>query len=372
MKTSILMVLSILFLFSEQAHSQGNWYQQKLSKIDSLVNEGLSREALSLYESVYQRAFTEKNNVALVQTIVGRNKNICYVEEQPLVAIIERLQADVFQLDAPVKQIVHSLIAEIYWGYYQQNRWRFHQRTALEEPKGYDIRTWDLERLAAGMLGHLERSLRDEAVLQNTPVEAFSALLEGDSLYRHLRPSLYDLLAHRALQLIENPEAGLSKPVDAFTLNHPAFFAPANEFASIELNTSDTLSLRYRSISIYQHLTRFRLGANPVEALTELELNRIVYVFNNSTHPQKEALTIAFYEQLLKKELPYKSKAEVMYAWPCFTGSSKNRETMNTLRKVSPSAMKSWASMNTPLLPLFVKASKRNRKAISEHECRSL
>ena len=318
MKTSILMVLSILFLFSEQAHSQGNWYQQKLSKIDSLINEGLSREALSLYDSVYQRAFTEKNNVALVQTIVGRNKYIYSIEEQPLVAIIERLQADVFQLDAPVKQIVHSLIAEIYWGYYQQNRWRFHQRTAMEEPKGYDIRTWDLERLVAGMLGHLERSLWNEAVLQNTPVESYSALLDGDSLYRHLRPSLYDLLAHRALQLIANPEMGLSKPVDAFTLNHPAFFAPADEFAFIGLNTSDTLSLRYRSISIYQKLAQFRLGEKNIEALTDLELNRIEYLFSNSNHPQKEALTIAFYEQLLKKELPYKSKAEVMYRLALF------------------------------------------------------
>ena len=42
-----------------------------------------------------------------------------------------------------------AILAHWYWQYFQQNRWRFMQRTATAAPPGDDILTWDLARILA-------------------------------------------------------------------------------------------------------------------------------------------------------------------------------------------------------------------------------
>ena len=42
-----------------------------------------------------------------------------------------------------------AIQANWYWNYFQQNRWRFMQRTATAAPPGNDITTWDLPRIFA-------------------------------------------------------------------------------------------------------------------------------------------------------------------------------------------------------------------------------
>jgi len=313
MKNASRLFLLLTFLFSIPRFVLADWYQSQFKLIDSLHNEGLPRESLSILDSIYQRAYSEKNNVMMIRSIVGRNQNICYLEEEPLVSILDRLNSDLPNLEAPVRQMVHSLIAEIYWSYYEANRWRFHERTAQEVPNGNDIRTWDLARLTTTTLQHLDLSLKGEELLRNSRVAQYGPLLEGDSTLRHLRPTLFDLLAHRALRIIGNPETGLTKPVDAFELDNPNFFAPASQFAQLPISTNDSLSLQYKAITLFQQLVRFRLNDSNPEALTELELNRINYLFNNSKNPDKDSLTVRFYELLLQQTPSPESKAEVTY-----------------------------------------------------------
>ncbi|HQN93888.1 MAG TPA: hypothetical protein PLQ09_07205 [Prolixibacteraceae bacterium] len=221
----------------------------------------------------------ENNDIMLVRSVIGQCESLFSLEEEPLVKVIDRLEADAGKAKTPIHQIFHSVIAESYWKYYQQNRWRFHNRTATEQPVGNDITTWDLTRIAQEAIKHTQLSLVDDLKLQKTTANEFSSLLIGDSTLRNLRPTLYDLLAHRALQLLANGEIGLLKPTDTFALNDPKYFLPANDFAKIEISTTDTTSMRYQSIDLYRKLTQFRLNDSNLEALIELEMNRIDYVF---------------------------------------------------------------------------------------------
>ncbi|HPR31769.1 MAG TPA: alpha-2-macroglobulin family protein [Prolixibacteraceae bacterium] len=288
-------------------------YKNLHTRIDSLLEKGLPREALTLYDSLYIRALAEKNHGEIIKAIMGRNQCLSAVAEEPLVEIINRMQSEVSELDAPSRQIVHGLLAENYWNFYEQNRWKIHQRTALAGPAGNDFREWDLSQLVSRMIHHLNNSLGEEQILQNTPVDNFRDILEGDSTLRHCRPTLYDMLAHRALAIIENPETGLTRPVDAFRLNKPAFFTPASQFARLSLFSSDTLSLHYLGLLIHQKLARFRLASPDPGALAELEMNRIQYLFQNSELPAKDSLTLSFYENLRKQDLPEESASEVLF-----------------------------------------------------------
>ena len=48
-----------------------------------------------------------------------------------------------------MKPIMQAILANWYWHYFQQNRWRFMRRTATAEPPSDDFTTWDLPRILA-------------------------------------------------------------------------------------------------------------------------------------------------------------------------------------------------------------------------------
>ena len=56
------------------------------------------------------------------------------------------------------------------------------------------------------------------------------------------RPTLYDFLAHRALDFFQNPERNLTRPADQFTLNGEEYFGNALQFTEIPTETKDSLS----------------------------------------------------------------------------------------------------------------------------------
>lgn len=332
MKTHFILV-AIFLLIGIHSTAQNTWYEFRFDQIDSLLKEGLPREASVIYDSIYSKAMAENNDIMLVRSVIGQCESLFSLEEEPLVKVIDRLEADAGKAKTPIHQIFHSVIAESYWKYYQQNRWRFHNRTATEQPVGNDITTWDLTRIAQEAIKHTQLSLVDDLKLQKTTANEFSSLLIGDSTLRNLRPTLYDLLAHRALQLLANGEIGLLKPTDTFALNDPKYFLPANDFAKIEISTTDTTSMRYQSIDLYRKLTQFRLNDSNLEALIELEMNRIDYVFLNSSLDNKDSLTIHFYEKLLSQKHSDETMAEVMFRLAEFYFNNRQENSQDQLIK---------------------------------------
>ena len=332
MKTHFILV-AIFLLIGIHSTAQNTWYEFRFDQIDSLLKEGLPREASVIYDSIYSKAMAENNDIMLVRSVIGQCESLFSLEEEPLVKVIDRLEADAGKAKTPIHQIFHSVIAESYWKYYQQNRWRFHNRTATEQPIGNDITTWDLTRIAQEAIKHTQLSLVDDLKLQKTTANEFSSLLIGDSTLRNLRPTLYDLLAHRALQLLANGEIGLLKPTDTFALNDPKYFLPANDFAKIEISTTDTTSMRYQSIDLYRKLTQFRLNDSNLEALIELEMNRIDYVFLNSSLDGKDSLTVHFYENLLSQKHSDETMAEVMFRLAEFYFNNRQENSQDQLIK---------------------------------------
>ena len=57
------------------------------------------------------------------------------------------------------------------------------------------------------------------------------------------RPTLFDLLAHRALNYFENDERDINKPAYAFELDQASAFDPAADFIQRKFPTKDSCSL---------------------------------------------------------------------------------------------------------------------------------
>src|SRR6185436_2457089 len=89
--------------------------------------------------------------------------------------------------------------------YFQQNRYKLYGRTNTADFNKNDIATWTADDLQKKTGELYLASLKNETLLQQIKLEPFDAIILKGNV-RNLRPALYDLLAHRALDYFKSDE----------------------------------------------------------------------------------------------------------------------------------------------------------------------
>ncbi len=221
-KFKYLLILSLLFCFKTSIAQVK--YDKITSKIDSLANIGLPKSALKLVDQLDDLARKNNNAPQQVRAVIYRMTFQSYLEEDALEAIITRLKTDIDQAQYPVKPVLQSLLANMYWNYYQQNRYQFSQRSKLLKVDTA-FTNWDLQTIINQTSRLYTLSLSDAGKEKNTPISVLDGVLEGDSTTRYLRPTLYDLLVHRAFDFFLSDEPALSckTEVAVFAERSPVF-----------------------------------------------------------------------------------------------------------------------------------------------------
>jgi len=306
-----LLVFSLLFCFYT-AKAQVK-YDAIRFRIDSLANIGLPKSALKEVDRLDELARKNDNAPQQVRAVIYRMTFQSYLEEDALAAIISRLRTDIARAAYPVKPVLQSLLGQMYWNYYQQNRYQFGQRTRLEKPDT-DFTKWDLQTIIIQTSLLYDLSLTDAAKEQNTPIEVLNGVLEGDSTTRYLRPTLYDLLVQRAFDFFLTDEAGLNKPKLPFSLDDPRFFSDSRVFASLVVKTSDTASTEYKGIRYLQQASKFHLERRDEQALADLDMQRLRFLYSRSNLQHKDSLYLVALKQIADNfsAKPISSEALVM------------------------------------------------------------
>ena len=129
----------------------------------------------------------------------------------------------------------------------------------------------------------------EEKLLQQTKLEPFDAIIIKGNV-RHLRPTLFDLLAHRALTYFENDERDITKPAYAFEIDQASAFDPAADFIHRKFTTKDSLSLRIPCIIDLSKTDCISFKRYKPDALIDADIHRIEFVRNKSVHPDKDQL----------------------------------------------------------------------------------
>jgi hypothetical protein len=120
----------------------------------------------------------------------------------------------------------------------------------------------------------------------------------GDMANVAYRPTVYDLLAHRALEIFRNTETRIAEPAWHFTLKDAQAFALFEDFAHRPFRHRDSTSWEFQAIRLYQDLDRRHLADNTPDALVDNDLQRLTYVHARSTHPRKDTLLLEAYGKL--------------------------------------------------------------------------
>lgn len=287
----ILLVNLLFFSFSTMLQAQPKFnYTSAWKKADDLVNKkGLTESALKEVKTIYEAARKEKNNGQLIKALVFRVNLQQLKEEDADVKAIKEIEKEISISAEPVKAILSNFAAEAYWQYVQNNRWELYNRTNTTAFVKDDLETWTIDDFHKKISSLYLASFQNEKLLQQTKLDEFDPIINKGNM-RHLRPTLFDLLANRAIAYFENDERSITKPADAFEISTASAFDPAADFITRKFATADSLSLQHKAILLYQKLIAFHINDTKNDALVDVDLHRIEFVNRYSTHPSKNEL----------------------------------------------------------------------------------
>lgn len=174
----------------------------------------------SIDEKAITEAMQTKNTPQLIQSLITRMKNQLEKDNETFPELIKEVETYAGECpDSASVAVLHSMIAEMYNNYYMQNRWNINQRTELSGYVPDDIREWTSNLFKEKIKQELTLSLQPAVLLQQTPVSQYNLILEKGKDSPELRPTLYDFLAFRAIDL--QPAIGWYEDLLAFRRTQP-------------------------------------------------------------------------------------------------------------------------------------------------------
>lgn len=276
-----------LLLFSQFGHAQikGNTsYDSLWKEVSQLEEKTLTKSAMEVVQTISKKAKKEQNSPQTIKALLYSSKYMMVLEEESQLTIVNEFKSEIDKAATPTKNILESYLANLYWQYYQQNRYDFFNRTKLENKLNpTDFRTWDLSTLFEEISIHFEHSLKDMETLQKLDITIFKDILNQQKDSHLYRPSLYDVLAHTALDFYKTSENGLTNPAYKFELDRPEFFTFAVKFIALPLYAKDSSSLQLKALKLYQQLlTLHQTDSSPLP-LVDVDLDRLHFIKQYAT-----------------------------------------------------------------------------------------
>ena len=286
---SLIIIAGSSFIFSPDDDLEKKW--QKVKKFEK---EGLPRSAMEVVDEIYGLAKLQENQPQVLKAMIYKVSLEGSFEEDHLLKAIARFQKELSSASPPEKQILHSLIAEMYWWFYQANRWQISARGTVVGYDNDDIKTWDAQKLNREIKKHYLLSLEERSLTGEIPLKKFEVILTNTEKESYqLWPTLYDLLANRALTYLSGQEALFYDFAPGAKFNNKAYLAPSGKFIQLQINPEAN---KATVLELYQHLLKLHGDKGNEEAFVDLDLRRLQYVFNNSN--QKESDEQAYIEAL--------------------------------------------------------------------------
>ena len=258
-------------------------------KVQEAQQKGLPKTAIEELEPIITGALADQAYAEAIKAIGQKIALEGSIQGNKPEEKIVRMQAELKKAPAEMKPAMEAILAHWYWHYFQQNRWRFMQRTQTAEAPGPDIQTWDLARILTEIDKHFTAALAAEKTLKATPVAAYDDLLRKGSVPDSYRPTMFDFLAYEALNFYQAGEHAALKAEDTFELDAASpIFADAAEFAPWQPVATDDSSPILKAIRLYQNLLQFHQADADRSAYYDADLARLTYGHNIAVGENKD------------------------------------------------------------------------------------
>ena len=239
----------LLLSYASKAQSTDTFFKKEWIGIDTLIiKKDMTRTALEKVNVVYQKAKQRKLPDQMTRALLYRFSLEDRITTNDPAHSIHSIRAEIStSTDETHKAVLHSLLAKQYRQYYNNYRWNLYNRKNTTGIAKEDITTWSNDDFISAISSHFLRSIKDARLLQQKPVAAYDAvIIKGNN--RPLRPTLYDLLAHEALDYFKSGENYSTNPMNAFTISDVNALAPLDTFIKSGFPTKDSSALPWLAL----------------------------------------------------------------------------------------------------------------------------
>ncbi|WP_159447490.1 alpha-2-macroglobulin family protein [Moheibacter sediminis] len=176
-------------------------YDSKWKQIEKQEQDGLLKSTLPAVDEIYSKAKKDKNSQQIIRAMLYQSKIVIVTSDKGDIEpeIITKFKNEIAEAKPVEKAFLHSMLAEMLYQYYQQNQWEIGERTNIEEATTDDLRYWTENTFRKNISELYLASIKEKEILKKEDLKNWESVLNKEEKNRNLRPTLYDLLAHRAI-----------------------------------------------------------------------------------------------------------------------------------------------------------------------------
>lgn len=302
-------------VFSQKMTTKFN-YEAKWNSVEANFKKGLNETAEKEIKTILLTAKAEKKDEQIIKAICNYRVSLHDRDEKARYHDIQFFENELKESVFPVTQLLHSMLGDLYWTYYQENRWQILDRTSIShdqksETTNIDPETWSADQFYETAHTHFIQSLNESNLSQRYSMSQLNEIIDKGENTEKLRPTLYDFLVHHAIDFFAQEENEITKPTNVFEINDEASFSPASSFINANFITSDTTSRKFLVLGLYQQALKFHLNDEDPSALIDADIARILYVKSHSILSTKNESYLKALEQIATK---YPSNAQAAMA----------------------------------------------------------
>ncbi|MEP1487645.1 MAG: MG2 domain-containing protein [Algibacter sp.] len=300
------LILLMIIFFSNFSQAQTPNYDKLWEKVERLEIDGLPKSALEVVETIEKQAKKDKNDAQLIKIMLFKSKFALVLEEDAQLKIINDFKSEIAKSEFPTKNILENILANLYWQYFNQNRWQFYNRTKTSEKvDNVDFRTWDLQTLFNEIHVHYQNALQNGLMLQLEDLKDYDAILSGQKDSKIYRPTLFDFLSHNSLEFYKTNETHITKPSYKFEIDDVDYLGDAITFSQLRIRSKDSTSLQLNALKIYQSLINSHVfKASPYPSIS-VDLERLKFVHQHTTLKNKDELLLKTLKSESEKSKTY-------------------------------------------------------------------
>lgn len=293
MRTLLLTTFLLTAICSiSNAQMKDTSYQQEWKAIDALITEkGLPKSALASVNKLLADA--RRNNLpgTVLKALVYRMSLEQMVEEDDNSnQQVAALQQEINAATDPVQQsLLRVILAARYQDYFNNYGWRIYGRSTTTGYTKNDIATWSAADFSQAISLLYLQALQPAALLQQTSLNAYLTVIIRGTV-PHLRPTLYDLVAHKALDYFKQQNRNSLTAEDAFEIIDAAALADAGTFMSSTFTATDSTSHTFLALHLFRQLLLFHQQDKDPAAFIDVDIERISWVHDICVIPEKDQL----------------------------------------------------------------------------------
>ena len=277
-------------------------------RVQQALDEGKPKTAAESLAGVEQAAVKDKAWAEAARAIATRVLTATGDRPPEDPERLVQLAAAIEKAPPETKAVLQAIQANWTWGFFQQNRWRFAQRTtgATTASDLATIASWDLPTIVGEIRRRFAAALAEPAALQKLPVAEWTALIAPGSMPDAYRPTVWDVIVRDALEFATSGERGVVAPEDVFELaaDSPALGTPEQFLAwkpEEDPAVTDRGSPLIETARLYRDLLAFHSSAADRTAFLAADLDRILWAsgaaVGDDLAQKKETALEAFIER---------------------------------------------------------------------------